>query len=50
MPVTTCVFVDSHYMFNWNTKLVTDNTCTIRIKATIMATGQVISEDIGLKK
>ncbi len=42
--------VDSHYMFNWNTKLVTDPTATVRIQATIMATGQVIYTDIGLKK
>ena len=42
--------VDSHYMFNWNTKLVTDPTATVRIQATIIATGQVIWTDIGLKK
>jgi len=42
--------VDSHYMFNWNTKLATDPTATIRIQATIVATGQVIYSDIGLKK
>jgi PKD repeat protein len=42
--------VDSHYMFNWNTKLASDPTATIRIQATVVATGQVIYADIGLKK
>ena len=42
--------VDSNYMFNWNTKLVSDPTATVRIQATIVATGQVIFSDIGLKK
>jgi protocatechuate 3,4-dioxygenase beta subunit len=42
--------VDSHYMFNWNTKLASDPTSTIRIQAKIASTGQVISSDIGLKK
>ena len=41
---------DSHYMFNWNTKLASDPTATIRIQATIVVTGQVIFTDIGLKK
>jgi hypothetical protein len=42
--------VDSHYMFNWNTKLVNDPTSTVRIQARIVATGQVIYTDIGLKR
>ena len=42
--------VDSMYMFNWNTKLVGDQTCTVRIQARIVATGQTIYADIGLKK
>ena len=41
---------DSHYMFNWNTKLASDPTATIRVQATIVITGQVIFADIGLKK
>lgn len=42
--------VDSHYMFNWNTKLVSDPTSTVRIEAKIIATGQIIYSDIGLKQ
>jgi len=45
--------VDSHYMFNWNTKLVNDPTATVRIEARItLGSGsyQVIYSDIGLKK
>jgi hypothetical protein len=43
-------FVDSRYMFNWNTKVLSDPTCTVRIQATIMETGQMIYSDIGLRK
>ena len=42
--------VDSHYMFNWNTRLASDPTSTVRIQATIVSVGQVIYSDIGLKK
>jgi hypothetical protein len=37
-------------MFNWNTKLVSDPTSTVRIQARIVTTGQVIWTDIGLKR
>ena len=43
-------FTDPNYMFNWNTKLVNDQTSTIRIQAEIVSTGQIIYSDIGLKK
>ena len=44
---------DSHYMFNWNTKLATDSTSTVRIEARINLGGgmyQVVYSDIGLRK
>jgi Big-like domain-containing protein len=43
-------FADPQYMFNWSTKLVSDPTSTVLIQATIVATGQKISTEIGLKK
>ena len=41
---------DVHYLFNWNTKLMSDPTATARIQARIVVTDQVISTDIGLKR
>jgi hypothetical protein len=42
--------VDPQYMFNWNTKVVSDPTSTVLIQATITATGQKIATEIGLKR